>query len=102
MYVHGIHTLYIVNVHEINTVIITQYTHCLCILYECFVILSGLKPICEEGGVRLTEGTDNTTGRLEVCEYGRWGSVCSYKFDNKDAIVACKQLGYYDVETFTR
>ena len=55
---------------------------------------SGLDPPGEEGRVRLTGGPDNTTGRLEVYEYGRWGSVCSNEFDANDALVACKQLGF--------
>jgi deleted-in-malignant-brain-tumors protein 1 len=53
-----------------------------------------LDPPGEEGRVRLTGGPDNTTGRLEVYEYGRWGSVCSNEFDECDALVACKQLGF--------
>ena len=64
------------------------------------VILLGLEPVCEEGSVRLTGGASNITGRLEVCEYGRWGSVCSYAFDHKDALVACKHLGFREEERF--
>ena len=65
------------------------------------IILPGLEPFCEEGSVRLTGGASNITGRLEVCEYGRWGSVCSHAFDDEDALVACKQLGFYAVDAFT-
>ena len=65
------------------------------------IILSGLDPFCEEGSVRLTGGASNITGRLEVCEYGRWGSVCSHAFDDKDALVACKQLGFHSMDAFT-
>nr|WNS50029.1 deleted in malignant brain tumors 1 protein-like protein 1 [Halisarca dujardinii] len=54
----------------------------------------------EEGAVRLTGGTE-VSGRLEVYEYGRWGSVCQNKFDPNEAFVACKQLGFYNYSGFT-
>lgn len=50
--------------------------------------------LCNEGAVRLANGTVEQEGRLEICVNGVWGSVCDYYWDQSDAYVACKQLGY--------
>ena len=49
---------------------------------------------CVEGEVRLQDGTDPSNGRVEVCQNGIWGSVCTNQWDHNDARVVCKQLGY--------
>ena len=33
-------------------------------------------------------------GRLEVLYRGKWGTVCSRDFDDRDARVACYMLGF--------
>ena len=47
-----------------------------------------------EGEVRLQGGTNNYSGRVEVCLNGTWGYVCATEWDWTDASVVCKQLGY--------
>lgn len=34
------------------------------------------------------------TGTLQVFCEGAWGAVCSSNFDDRDARVACRQLGF--------
>ncbi len=50
---------------------------------------------CTYGDLRLVGGTSDLEGRLEVCAGGRWGTVCDDEFNEIDASVVCRQLGYY-------
>ena len=49
---------------------------------------------CTDGEIRILGGSNALEGRVEVCVYGVWGTVCSDLWGTEEANVACRQLGF--------
>lgn len=47
---------------------------------------------CVEDDFRLVGGT-NTSGRIEVCVDGLWGSICGDSVDDNTAAMICERIG---------
>ena len=54
----------------------------------------GTPESCTHGELRLVSDQSYLEGMLQICAFGYWGLICSTDWDNRDAHVACKQLGY--------
>ena len=54
--------------------------------YISFLLYTAIYP------VRLSNGTDAASGRVELFFNNRWGTVCDDNFDKLDGQVVCRQL----------
>ena len=71
-------------------------------MYDGIVTILG----CTEGDIRLLGGTTQLEGRVSVCKNNVWGTVCDSSWQNIDATVVCRQLGFsvagtYNIKTVT-
>ena len=48
-----------------------------------------------DGALRLySNGYSSDRGNVEIYHDGMWGAICDYSWDFRDALVACRQLGF--------
>ena len=49
---------------------------------------------CQDGELRLVNGTREGRGTVEICSNGKFGTVCGSGWTAENTYVACKQAGY--------
>jgi hypothetical protein len=56
--------------------------------------VSPVDMVCTTGDIRLVGGSNPLEGRVEVCFFNQWGTVCDSMWGTEEAEVACQQLGF--------
>ena len=63
--------------------------------FACLILMHILFVLIVEFSLRLVDGIGDSHGLLEILNNaGEWQGVCSDTWDDNDATVACRQLGY--------
>ena len=44
--------------------------------------------------IRLVDGPEEGSGRVEIRHDGQWGTVCDDSFGTEEALVVCRTFGY--------
>ena len=55
-------------------------------------LINGIFTGCTDGDIRLTGGSSETEGTVEICHDQTWGMVSGLGWGEEDARVTCRQL----------
>ena len=50
--------------------------------------------VCVDGQLVLVGGANESEGRVEICQGNSYGTVCDDRWNDQDASVVCRQLGF--------
>ena len=66
------------------------------LMFHTYLVPTELPDSCEIGDLRLVGGEIESEGTVEVCTSNVWSgaSICDDQWDNREAEVVCRQLGY--------
>ena len=59
-------------------------------LFSC----PALSQDCSDGDIRLIGGESYLEGRVEICQSNMYSTICDDFWDESEARVVCRQLGY--------
>ncbi|XP_073714622.1 scavenger receptor cysteine-rich type 1 protein M130 [Misgurnus anguillicaudatus] len=63
-------------------------------LFSTLILFQFLgETLSKPASVRLVNGANACSGRLEILYNGTWGPVCAAQWDSTDATVLCRELG---------
>ena len=81
--------------HSEDAGVICMGKACTLVVYTYQVLKNKTGPSsCGDGDIQLVGGDSEREGRVEICYNGVWGTVCDYGWDQVDANIVCRQLGY--------